>query len=258
MLKRFNGHVHPHLVTLLATFTHRDTDHLILPWAECDLFSYWENHEAPSTADDILWLSAQVLGLATALNLIHNPPEENGSTRQYARHGDIKPENILWFKSIKDSRGILVISDLGLSSMNTKNSRSGMRNETVAFTPTYRPPESDIENGYISRSSDIWSLGCLFLEMTTWMLGGCKLVESFSLARVAPSMMGFNTDTFFDILQRADSKVASEEATNGSSTETNPESGEFQFQVKKQVTAVCALKDGYKPLSRSMRLTVFL
>lgn len=237
MLKRFNGHMHPHLVTLLATYTHRDIHHLIFPWAECDLSSYWENNAPPSTADDVLWLSAQALSLASALDLTHNPPSEDGSTRLHGRHGDIKPENILWFKSTNDSKGILVISDWGLSSMNSKKSRSNVPNKFVGFTPAYRPPESDIEDGSISRSSDIWSLGCLFLEMISWMLGGWPLVERFTLARVAPSTMGFNTDSFFDILPREDSELKGKAVIGDASTDSN--SKPRVFQVKKQVTEVC-------------------
>lgn len=257
MLKRFNGHVHPHLVTLLASFTHMGINNLIFPWAECDLFFYWEDNEAPSTADDILWLSGQVLGLATALNLIHNPPWKDDSTRKYARHGDLKPENILWFKSINDSRGILVITDLGLASINSKKSRSLTRNDAIAFTPAYRPPECDIEDGYISRSFDIWSLGCLLLEMISWMLGGWELVESFSVERMTPNMTGSRTDTFFDIVRVADPQAVNQAVTGESSAETDPRPHEFRFEVKKQVTAVCRVeKLIHELLTRSARLTV--
>lgn len=250
MLKRFNGHVHPNFVTLLATFTYQDRNHLIFPWAECDLYSYWEHNGAPSTSGDFLWLSEQILGLATALNLIHNPSLKDVSTGEYGRHGDVKPENILWFKSTHDTRGIFVITDLGLSSMNSDKSRSNVPNNAVAFSVTYRPPEVDIEHGYISRSSDIWSLGCMFLEMISWMLGGWESVKSFSLARVAPSTMGFNTDNFFDMLQVEDSEAVDEDATGEESTETGSKSRVSQFTVKKQVIKVCGGQKDPRAASR--------
>ncbi|KAI8161636.1 Serine/threonine protein kinase [Colletotrichum sp. SAR 10_70] len=44
--------------------------------------------------------------------------------KRWGRHGDIKPENILWFQEYEKIKDFLVISDFGLTSFNTTNSRS--------------------------------------------------------------------------------------------------------------------------------------
>jgi serine/threonine protein kinase len=142
-------------------------------------------------------MSAQIVGLAGALDTIHNPPDAPHGP--YGRHGDIKPENILWFLSEEHPRGFFVITDFGLSSINSEFSRSNIRNRDIAFSPRYRPPENDMDGGLVSRSYDIWTLGCLYLEMACWMLGGIKEIEQFELARMSPSSTGFTVSTFFDI-----------------------------------------------------------
>ncbi|KAF2023875.1 hypothetical protein EK21DRAFT_79993, partial [Setomelanomma holmii] len=140
------------------------------------------------------WFSAQVAGLSEALSVIHNPP---GTDAEYGRHGDIKPENVLWIHSQTNPRGTLLITDFGVSSFNRTRSRSNVTNRGMGFSATYRAPEFDIKEAPISRSYDIWAFGCVLLEMVTWLLGGWELVEEFSLARLSPDDTGILTDTFF-------------------------------------------------------------
>ncbi|ORX96894.1 hypothetical protein BCR34DRAFT_607473 [Clohesyomyces aquaticus] len=40
----------------------------------------------------------------------------------------------------------------------------------VTICPTYHAPECGIENGKISRKTDVWILSCTFLEFVTWFL----------------------------------------------------------------------------------------
>jgi serine/threonine protein kinase len=138
---------------------------MIFPSAECDVDIYWEkeNPEPDLTdVDFVRWVIKQCRAIMEAVDVIHNPkypaalPKE---TLRYGRHGDIKPENILWYKSPDEKdRGIWVISDLGLSAFNREESRSMIPNESILYTPGYRPPECDIEGGTISRAFDIWTL----------------------------------------------------------------------------------------------------
>ncbi|XP_010468520.1 PREDICTED: mitogen-activated protein kinase kinase kinase ANP1-like [Camelina sativa] len=75
-------------------------------------------------------------------------------------HCDLKPENILVFPSLE-----LKISDFGLSK------REGDTNwwtpqYPFAGTPIYMSPES-VSQGQTRRGLDLWSLGCVVLEMYT-------------------------------------------------------------------------------------------
>lgn len=208
-LKKFNGLVHDHLVTLLGTFTHKKQFSLIFPSAECDIENYWHYRNPTPNLDDIefvRWVSRQCRGIMEAVDAIHNPrhpitlSEEDQETLLYGRHGDIKPENILWFKSFDEAdRGIWVISDLGLTAFNREISRSMVPNKSILYTPGYRPPECDIKGGKISRAFDIWTLGCFYLEMLCWYLGGWELKAKFETDRTTTFITGSGADVFFDL-----------------------------------------------------------
>lgn len=202
-LSRFSGKVHKNLVTLLATFTQHGYYHMIFPWAEYDLDTYWDSHPEPNLADVGLarWVLKQCMGIMDAINLVHNPTHLASGT-QFGRHGDIKAENILWYKTNKShGRGIFVISDFGLAALNSAKSRSMMPNDYVGLkvTPSYRPPECDTLGGKITRAFDIWSLGCLYLELVCWLLRGTRGKREFDVARTTPFIFGTKVDIYFDI-----------------------------------------------------------
>ena len=214
ILKRFSSNAHPHLISLLATYEHQKSVHLLFHWADADLQRYWrEVCPRPSKNRPVVgWVARQCLGIASGIAAIHrhvtssaNKPqqpcsrttdsaivmaEETGcmDDELYGRHGDIKPRNILWFKNApdEDGMGTLVITDFGVAEMNSKHSRSGKSNRELTFTRTYCAPEAHIHGRGIRRSYDIWTLGCLYLEFLTWMLGGSQLVDEFSRIRVKP------------------------------------------------------------------------
>jgi serine/threonine protein kinase len=112
---------------------------------------------------------AQCLGMADGLKKIHHhrswskvsgsesPDGERLGGKNRGQHGDIKPENILWY----DSDDRLVIADFGPARLHSSN----------AVSLTYRPPEADLDVPLLQRY-DVWSLGCLYLEFITWYLVG--------------------------------------------------------------------------------------
>lgn len=102
--------------------------------------------------------------LAQALSYIH------GSN---IRHKDIKPQNILI-----DSSGSVVVTDFGISK-SFPNQASHMTNGTWQGTSKYASPElMNRENVPRGDPSDVFSLGCVFLEMATLVLG--KSLNSLS------------------------------------------------------------------------------
>ena len=198
-LKRFNGFAHEHLVTLLASFTLRQQYHFLFPCADCDLGEYCQRAPDGPVKDleMVRWFSGQLRGILGALHIIHNPPNITG---KYGRHGDLKPDNILWYRCTNNAKGILVITDMGLSSLNRKESRSNIPNRTIPPTPGYRPPECDIEGGTVSRVYDVWTLGCIFMEMVVWFLGGSTWLDKFELEReTVVYLTGARSNIFFDI-----------------------------------------------------------
>ncbi|KAF2796626.1 hypothetical protein K505DRAFT_373045 [Melanomma pulvis-pyrius CBS 109.77] len=203
MLRRLSGY-HDHVIMLLMSFSYRDEYYLIFPWADSDLRGYWELNRPPYNAETgtmnpglMQWISKQIVGLTSGLHSIHN----QRSDMKLERHGDLKPENILWFKSEKNQEGVLVIADLGISMIHRKANRSNQPSKDIPHTPDYRAPECDQKGGSISRAHDIWTLGCLFLEMVCWTLGGIQMVNDFSADREKVLYLGsrVNTNIFFDI-----------------------------------------------------------
>ena len=205
MLKNF-GRGSTHSVRLLATIVQRgvrDVYSLLFPWAETDLLGYWQEEEKPGNHDQFVWISEQCHGLAKALADIHNPPDlyDKDGKKLFGRHGDIKPENILWFK--QDEGGTLALSDMGLTEVHKDSSRSNIPGYDIPTTLTYRPPECDMagEEGYISRSFDIWTLGCVFLEYIVWMLEGSDGVQCFKFERFSKYITNVEANIFFDVMR---------------------------------------------------------
>lgn len=228
MLMTFSGNANPHLVSLLATYEQYNEYYLIFPWAEGDLQSFWrEVKPAPSvTHDTVLWMAEQCLGISRGLSVLHKHqtlntnrlksvfvqhefgPQEVTDTEiwpLFGVHGDIKPQNILWFKddSSSEDRGTLKISDFGLAEFKTSATKIYRPSSKVLVSASYRPPECELKSGSVGQSQDIWALGCLYLEMVAWLLGGWELVHSFQHRRAANEGFSFYSNVadaaFFQI-----------------------------------------------------------
>ncbi|KAK3941591.1 kinase-like domain-containing protein [Diplogelasinospora grovesii] len=93
--------------------------------------------------------------LAQAVAYLH-------TSRVQIRHKDIKPENI-----VIDEFGCAILTDFGLS----RHFEADQHSEgTTAKTPRYADPEATRETKRDVRS-DVFSLGCVYLEMATVLLG---------------------------------------------------------------------------------------
>ncbi|KAH6640363.1 kinase-like domain-containing protein [Chaetomium tenue] len=209
-LKRFDGKKHrDRLVQLLCTFEYASQYHLVFPWADGgNLADLWQNHlpdihNQPRSYDLAKWIARESMGISQGLHLIHHPgPSSTTDERTEGRHGDIKPENILWFRNDNtdtdntdtdnttnnnNNRGTLKISDFGLTDYHRKTSVSRVRADSIGQTQTYRPPECEIPGGCVSPSYDTWSLGCVLLQFVTWYVEGWDGVDQFSKRRAEAS-----------------------------------------------------------------------
>jgi len=209
---------HPHLIQLLASYRKKNSYHLIFPCADSNLRGYWKKNAMPNfDKKTVLWSIKQMSGIADALCLIHHFQVEHelnvenklrtpisggklsvkAGEEKFGRHGDIKPENLLYFK---DS-DVLKITDFGLGRFHGRDSRSGIDPRRVLGSLTYEPPECTIGRP-VSRAYDIWSLGCLFLEFVTWLLKGEEQISEFADARGrgARPISEINDDNFFTVI----------------------------------------------------------
>ncbi|KUJ21647.1 kinase-like protein, partial [Mollisia scopiformis] len=241
MLKAFSNHKDRHLIKLLATYRIKNRYHLMFPHCKYNLRTYWEANPKPKfTYTNVRWFLAQCKGIAHGLMTIHeyksseagkaarlaeigrsrlgnnlgvNPIPVKEEERIYGRHGDIKPENILWSDESEsgddcassqelEQIGILVIADFGLMDFHGKQSRS-MVQADVPASPTYAPPELRLRKS-ISRAYDIWSLGCLYLEFVTWLVCWLDELDKFPHARALTSSSEINDDLYYTIIEEKD------------------------------------------------------
>lgn len=195
----------------------------MFPLADGNLREFWKEVPRPDVISTSRWISQQVVGLVDGLRAIHEY-----ELRTSGRHGDIKPENILWYRSPPDGShtrdhaddhwGTFVISDFGLSRFHQKTVPDKTKAKSVARSATYRPPECDIGDVLVTPAYDIWSLGCLLLEFVTWYLLGHDGVQRFSEARIRdeniPLPNSCTDDRFFKTLSGvANGQVMSDSAT---------------------------------------------
>lgn len=155
-----------------------------------------------------LWLLDQFLGMAEAVKRIHDlsGPEAPGSNfalmapaageRRTAWHHDLKPDNILFFRKTPSDHGMFRISDWGSGKVNAYHTRSYHTKSPIG-TLTYEPPEFT-KDGKTSRPYDLWSLGCVFLELLVWAVFGSTSVETFENRRDDKRNANSDTDGFRD------------------------------------------------------------
>ena len=117
------------------------------PVADYDLKYYLKI--SPMPKENFAYLRSFFGCLASGLKYLHE---------QNCRHKDIKPGNIL----VKG--GTVFITDFGTSLDWTEDQLEATTGRPTAFTNTYAAPEV-AEGRPRDRSADIWSLGCVFLEI---------------------------------------------------------------------------------------------
>ncbi|PNP58333.1 hypothetical protein THARTR1_01848 [Trichoderma harzianum] len=183
---------HKHLIKLLLSYQIEDRLYMIFPWAHGNLAEFWKRYPSKPSGRDALWLIQQCFGLSDGLSKVHGynqrlpryGHEEDMADMDVAnrgRHGDIKPENILFFLGPESDRGHLVVSDFTLMRFHSEDTINKTAANMVGFSTAYCPPEvqhgSDI---YVDQKYDIWTLGCVYLEFITWYLLGYDAIRGRS------------------------------------------------------------------------------
>lgn len=166
---------HRHLIKAIAAYKKGFDRYFVFPWAQGgSLRDLWQTNVSLD-GDLVSWAIDQMAGLSDGLRQLH---------KRHTRHGDLKPENILCFTSGNGSphQGTLVLADVGLAKYHPEYTRDRTKHTTTRHgTKIYEPPEmfTNQGNGPVSRKYDVWSLGCVFLEFTIWLLYGRSGLASF-------------------------------------------------------------------------------
>lgn len=136
-------------------FSYTDSKYISLimsPVADCDLLEFYSR--VPED-DRLLNVLRTFYGcLATALRYLHDSK---------IRHKDIKPANIL----VKGES--VYLADFGIA-LDWENRSSGTTTEDTGKSWVYCAPEMTNDQSR-NESSDVYSLGCVFVEMTTVLKG---------------------------------------------------------------------------------------
>ncbi|KAF2692085.1 kinase-like protein [Lentithecium fluviatile CBS 122367] len=204
---------HPHLVKCLTSFTLGWKYYMVYDLADCDLESFICDNPRSGKVSDLSasWLAQQLSGLAGALRVVHNPggskfssaknlgvPSAIGERTGYIH--DIKPDNILVFQK-KDGTSWLRLSDFSCARVVdfvatiSGNNRFSYKTNTKSGAPIYRAPESS--EGATSRPYDMWSLGCVYLEILVWFIEGYQALLSFRASRKCQAYPHGPTDEGF-------------------------------------------------------------
>ncbi|KAI0894731.1 kinase-like protein [Annulohypoxylon nitens] len=207
-LRKYDHGIDEHQIPLLATFE-KDDDagrfYMLFPKANGDLRHFWET-EFTLSMDPALesWMARQCLGLARTLSIIHKDQSRDNTPNAHGRHGDIKAGNILWFSkpnTFGPSGWRLVLADFGLTTFHRALTISAQTAGKLHRTVTYQAPEFDIVGAKVSRKSDIWALGCTYLDFATcFVLGYGAVQNDFPTCRAEQDeRLGISEDKFYHI-----------------------------------------------------------
>lgn len=204
VLRRLNKEQHPHIVRLLFTMERMNDMHnsrtfnLFFPVAKGMLGDVWDQNgpfeygkEKGGGVESVRWVAEQLLGIASGVATLHDMGKRRDvgnaptGSPDYGAHIDIKPENLLWFtddwNAAGPPRGTIQLADFGECRFHRSLSRSDIG--LTAHSKTYSAPEVELVHFQnilakgcnlqrLSRSADIWSLGCVFLEFISWVALG--------------------------------------------------------------------------------------
>ena len=226
---------HRNITLHLASWTHDGRFYMLFPFADGDggtLKKYLLSNPSPMlTKEFVIWLLSQMRDLAAAVQHIYNSasplnknmPKTEPSDRTNAQlsaglrrrpshrgiHYDLKPENILLFSDKQNNRTFWRISDFGLAEINeivlsgsTTQPEHTFANKGKQGDPEYSAPDEALQQK-TSRKYDIWSLGCIYLEILIWVFGrGGEELREFQEERLVVSEPQANQDQKFWYLSR--------------------------------------------------------
>ncbi|VUC30883.1 unnamed protein product [Clonostachys rosea] len=161
-----------------ASYQIRNSYYLLYPRSEGGhLGNFWEQFpEGPLDPRRVTWIIRQFVGICDALRELHDLNR---------RHGGLRPDNIIWFPKAKGN-GALRMTDLGHVILEKEAFRADPRADTVTLYPSeayrYEAPEADERSDSEktrSRAYDVWSLGCVMLELLIWLVSGLEDLKLF-------------------------------------------------------------------------------
>ena len=167
------------LTELNTAFYRDDKAYMLLPWADGgNLYELWygDQHRQGMPVE---WIEYQTEGLLFGVYVLH---------LANSCHGDLKPDNILVFRrktlAMDAFQWHLRIADFGLARVFEHGTQSRKHTMMMSGAQRYEPPEANRDHPDSdkprSRQYDIWSLGCIFLELIIWKCFERKGLKEFN------------------------------------------------------------------------------
>lgn len=195
-----------HIVKVVKAYKHGDVGNIIFPEAMTNLGHYLRDTSLDTPFDTPFGAPSQIsnvehhpffdqmLGMARSLHKIldYEADDDSRNNILYGYHFDLKPANIL-----VEECGRFIISDFGQAHFRKVGATSS---KVVGFggTESYAPPEIDDMAMRQNRRYDIWSLGCIYLEICSFIVLGYAGVRELDRLRVSTSAdLSKSDDRFF-------------------------------------------------------------
>ena len=151
-------------------------------------------------------------GISSGLAYLHNfqprfQGPSNPKASMYGSHHDIKPRNVLI------TANKFVLADFGLARLKTleENTKTDWKDTTYEYgAPECRDPNT-FTPGKVGRALDIWSLACIFAEVTVYLEKGTSGIRTFRDCRLFNNVYG-TTRCFHDnkaLIPKVDSYLGS-------------------------------------------------
>ena len=168
---------HPNIVPLHCSYIYRQRYNLVFAVADGGTLAHLLDGEQVNNRLQGPQFLIALAELASAINAMHNFTSEALDLSLSGCHHDLAPRNILIHGDT------LLLADFGLSSFRT--AEEGSLTTFKDVRGLYIAPECLIVDGNIlktnkiRRSSDIWSFGCILLEVLTYILWNSKKLQEF-------------------------------------------------------------------------------
>ncbi|OJD38962.1 cmgc mapk protein kinase [Diplodia corticola] len=186
--------IHPNIQSCFSAIQIGSTGHLIFEPAECNLSQilHWQDTFSASFCEDIRrdlrpsYLLWEAKDLSDALDWLHNgfrPRMSSDIFRCY--HLDLKPDNILvfpptdsavhgdiWMWKIADFGGSAIKNMRDIAQDNPDDNGPAIATIGRLRTGVYQAPEIESREHEPGTAADIWSYGCILLEILAFAHGG--------------------------------------------------------------------------------------
>lgn len=179
------------IVKVVKTYRHGDRYNIIFRKEKSDLHHYLRDDEWSAESEDLrrgplecctIW--AHALGITEALGKISRIEASDAyGSDPYKRvpmngfHFDLKPANVL----VSDTTWL--ITDFGIARFERATDGATSRVMSQPGTDSYAPPEMLNVTEKLSRRYDVWSLGCILLEVIAFAVGGKRALHKLDVAR---------------------------------------------------------------------------